>query len=434
MVLEYPWLFYVPIILFILAFTVALFMYRYYNIYLIFYLGFIAVIAFITLWFKDIEAVFLREILENYWSNLTEITWPGEQFRFIESNNSNPLSIEFESCIEELQNKKKLGLEDLGLRTKLESNYWLFNLNQKYVPSYFQPYTLPKSIVYSTKLDYLTFKYNFKFLFNHIELLNNKIDTLQNKEKEYLIIMESLNQKINALRVKEYVCLMKKCLFEQELPLPELGKTILHTSTPHYSDFYYHLPISTDRLIIRHLVSSDSDMQQLHEIWKQGEVMFFYDTFVGAVESVAEVKDIFQKDLKAGHSFYLGIFTKDENGIEKELIGNACVNIADSATHLPSISHAFKKEVWNCGYGSEYLKAFVEWWWKLPRYEVEKEVYWNFYERLKNQEVLELTADHRNKGSIRIAEKAGFICDRISARNIFCFEITKPLTDLWIKR
>jgi RimJ/RimL family protein N-acetyltransferase len=82
----------------------------------------------------------------------------------------------------------------------------------------------------------------------------------------------------------------------------------------------------------------------------------------------------------------------------------------------PAIGYAFRKEAWGKGYATEFLSAFMQVWWKLPRIESSIEV---DRTTLSEEEIVaspDRTVAERcaaetirgNLGSNRVLEKAGF--------------------------
>ncbi|KAF4448443.1 hypothetical protein F53441_8167 [Fusarium austroafricanum] len=82
----------------------------------------------------------------------------------------------------------------------------------------------------------------------------------------------------------------------------------------------------------------------------------------------------------------------------------------------PAIGYAFRKEFWGKGYATEFLSAFMEEWWKLPRIECSIDV----DSTTLNEEEREASPDRAiaercgaetirdNLGSNRVLQKAGF--------------------------
>jgi RimJ/RimL family protein N-acetyltransferase len=60
-----------------------------------------------------------------------------------------------------------------------------------------------------------------------------------------------------------------------------------------------------------------------------------------------------------------GIFMKISEDKEGKLLGECTLN---TGVQWPELSYMFKKEYWGQGYGTEAVKAFMEFWWSLPRH------------------------------------------------------------------
>jgi RimJ/RimL family protein N-acetyltransferase len=72
---------------------------------------------------------------------------------------------------------------------------------------------------------------------------------------------------------------------------------------------------------------------------------------------------------------YFGIFLQNKDGTEGEILGDGGVHkINGTDTGWPEFGYKLKKEYWNQGYITEFAEAFMEYWWNLPRKEVEIQV------------------------------------------------------------
>jgi RimJ/RimL family protein N-acetyltransferase len=116
---------------------------------------------------------------------------------------------------------------------------------------------------------------------------------------------------------------------------------------------------------------------------------------------------------KLPHYAMLGIFLKNPNSTEGELIGDGGVFLLDNKDEKwPEIYYVLRKDFWNNGYATEFVHAFLGAWWSLPRENTRMRVQpvslGNlFYDRdVKEQLGAEINMD--NKGSIRVVEKTGF--------------------------
>jgi RimJ/RimL family protein N-acetyltransferase len=96
-----------------------------------------------------------------------------------------------------------------------------------------------------------------------------------------------------------------------------------------------------------------------------------------------------------------------------ELIGLGGVFATDSKLGWPEVGYMLRSEHWGRGYATEFLKAFVQMWWSLPRSEAETRVDAVSVDALRGREVevpelLCAMVESTNIGSLRVMEKAGF--------------------------
>nr|YP_010692849.1 GNAT family N-acetyltransferase [Periconia digitata]WCA44848.1 GNAT family N-acetyltransferase [Periconia digitata] len=109
----------------------------------------------------------------------------------------------------------------------------------------------------------------------------------------------------------------------------------------------------------------------------------------------------------------VGIFLKKPDGTEGELIGDGGVFLLDNKDEKwPEIYYVLKKDQWNKGYGTEFVKEFLGVWWSLPRENTRMRVQsislGKFFYHQEVKEQLGAEINMSNKGSIRVIEKAGF--------------------------
>jgi RimJ/RimL family protein N-acetyltransferase len=65
---------------------------------------------------------------------------------------------------------------------------------------------------------------------------------------------------------------------------------------------------------------------------------------------------------------YFGIFLKEPDGSEGELIGDGGVHkFVSDEIGWPEFGYKLKKEHWGYGYATEFVKVFMEFWWNLTR-------------------------------------------------------------------
>ena len=174
-------------------------------------------------------------------------------------------------------------------------------------------------------------------------------------------------------------------------------------------------PIQTERLLIRTL--TQDDLQAMHELRTQPEVMIF--TLRGCIDSnMAETQARLDMSLPPTgdrETFNTAVCLAATG----EFIGVGGVHrSASPVLGWPEIGYQFKSEHWGRGYATEFLHAFLERWWALPRVEAEVEVDARSVAAATADcggsadvmvpEMLCAIVDADNPGSLRILQKAGF--------------------------
>ncbi|KAI1309593.1 acetyltransferase domain-containing protein [Xylaria venustula] len=171
-------------------------------------------------------------------------------------------------------------------------------------------------------------------------------------------------------------------------------------------------PIHTARLVIRPL--TQDDLAALHTLRTQPAVMA--NTALGRIDQdLAETQTKLDPFLapRDADTYNPGIYLAATG----ELIGLGGVFGAGSLLGWPEVGYMIRAEHWGRGYATEFLTAFVEDWWRLPRGEVEVDV-----DKLsvsegegegegeggKVPELLCAIVEDTNAGSLRVMEKAGF--------------------------
>nr|AYE67558.1 hypothetical protein [Annulohypoxylon stygium] len=104
-----------------------------------------------------------------------------------------------------------------------------------------------------------------------------------------------------------------------------------------------------------------------------------------------------------------GIFLKEKDGREGELIGEGGVNAFEG--HRPTLYYVFKMEHWNYGYDTEFVKSLKLFWRSFPRKDLQIRVIYssiNFRETSKVTELLMATSDPDYERSKKVLQKAGF--------------------------
>ncbi|KAI1267549.1 acetyltransferase domain-containing protein [Xylariaceae sp. FL1019] len=181
-------------------------------------------------------------------------------------------------------------------------------------------------------------------------------------------------------------------------------------------------PIRTQRLLIRPYEDTDSDAAAIHALRSQPEVMLF--TMQGVIDKDLEASRVFiQRSLPPNDAqrynwviTYLGE-NGELQGDEKIFVGCGGVHKTDYQLGWPEVGYMVRKEYWGIGLATEFMRAFVDAWWKLPRKEVEVEIAADTVvgemERdesgaVRVVEKLTATIDANNPGSRRVLEKTGF--------------------------
>ncbi|KAM0516413.1 hypothetical protein ACHAPE_005566 [Trichoderma viride] len=167
--------------------------------------------------------------------------------------------------------------------------------------------------------------------------------------------------------------------------------------------------ILTPRLLIR--APRLSDVPALHVLRTEHEVMKYSDKGVDKTlqDTVRSLDDALPPNDTKNYHFL--IFERDTG----ELIGKGGMH-SFSGKHFgwPEVGYSFKQTAWGKGYGTEFLKGFVESWWSLPRKETELEVHPRSVDVEAGSstptvgERLTALADVKNVGSVKVLEKTNF--------------------------
>ncbi|KAI0810381.1 acetyltransferase domain-containing protein [Xylaria sp. FL0064] len=203
-------------------------------------------------------------------------------------------------------------------------------------------------------------------------------------------------------------------------PPPDPSKIQVKTTWPTIPPNVDRAPIRTERLLIRPY--DVSDVKAVHELRTQPEVMQWTST--GVVDKDLDQTRVFverflpPKDLET-YNFAVLYVGDAANGEDTDgvLIGSAGAHSSLNTFGWPEVGYMFRKEYWSKGLGTEFLRAFTQAWWALPRNEGQREVDAASVEgRGENSdnnvkqvpEVLTAIIEANNVGSRRILEKAGF--------------------------
>ncbi|KAI0836027.1 acyl-CoA N-acyltransferase [Hypoxylon sp. FL0890] len=167
-------------------------------------------------------------------------------------------------------------------------------------------------------------------------------------------------------------------------------------------------PIRTKRLVIRPV--HEDDLAAYHELRSQPETMTWI-RFGSPDRDIDESKSVLQYFLSPTDTkrFLFGVFLASTG----ELIGEGGAHTLESSfCGWPEIGYRFRKEVWGQGYATEFLRAFLEAWWNLPRSHAMLRVYSSSVDRRDGGLATERICAHTdvdNIGSRKVLEKLGFI-------------------------
>ncbi|KAI1455796.1 acyl-CoA N-acyltransferase [Annulohypoxylon moriforme] len=164
-------------------------------------------------------------------------------------------------------------------------------------------------------------------------------------------------------------------------------------------------PIRTERLIIRPF--REDDLDGMYALRTQPEVMKY--TLVGRIDASKEETGAFMGRFMPPNDAqtYNNIITLASTG---ELIGiGGGTSRPESVLGWPEIGYLLKKEYWGQGYATEFLKAWLDDWWTLPRSVVDTQVDVQSVNGAGEvPEMITAFIEESNIGSRRVLEKAGF--------------------------
>lgn len=168
--------------------------------------------------------------------------------------------------------------------------------------------------------------------------------------------------------------------------------------------------IMTERLLIRPW--SEDDLQNVHELRTQPEVMQWSAT--GKID----------EDLERTKRYFDGHFVADGPGGLRshdmiiclsstgEFIGTGGSHRREGSLGWPELGYTIKREYWGNGYATEFVQAYLAFWWALPRAELEMEVDKATVQEdaktgLVRENLVAITVAH-NEASRNVMRKAGF--------------------------
>jgi RimJ/RimL family protein N-acetyltransferase len=189
-------------------------------------------------------------------------------------------------------------------------------------------------------------------------------------------------------------------------------KTTWPTPPPHAD----RKPIRTERLLIRPFDASD--IEAIHELRTQPEVMLW--TLFGVVDKDVEQSRAFierfipPKDSESYNFAIVYLGESNEDNRDGVIVGSGGCHKLRPDLGWPEIGYMFRKEYWNKGLATEFVRAFTKAWWALPRRPLEIEVEAASIKEKRDDavpqvpEILTAVIDAENTGSGRVLEKSGF--------------------------
>ena len=146
------------------------------------------------------------------------------------------------------------------------------------------------------------------------------------------------------------------------------ARTTVQTTLPILPPLAARSPILTERLLLRPLILSD--VQALHALRSQPEVMIW--TRKGVPDSSLQETQVYLAErLGVQEDSFSGAICLRSNG---EMIGIGGVPRMAGELGWPTIGYLFLKETWGKGYGTEFVRGFLQAWWSLERANHEIEV------------------------------------------------------------
>lgn len=120
------------------------------------------------------------------------------------------------------------------------------------------------------------------------------------------------------------------------------------------------LPIYTNRLIIRELRKTD-----LH----QYQTLLTDPGAIGGANIPSDLNGIrnMLPILPDEYELTLGIFLRRQDNQEGPLIGDGGLYYLRLDTEWPNLTYRIKQDHWNKGYATEFLNAYMRYWWSIPR-------------------------------------------------------------------
>ncbi|KAJ3499212.1 hypothetical protein NLG97_g505 [Lecanicillium saksenae] len=126
--------------------------------------------------------------------------------------------------------------------------------------------------------------------------------------------------------------------------------------------------ILTERLLLRPF--QDSDVQELFEMNSDPEVAQWSAKGIphASLEETEKSLEPMRQNILERQDFIICLASTGQ------VIGQGGHHRRSGPYGWPEIGYTFKKAFWGQGYGTEFLQGFLQWWWTLPRAEVDLKV------------------------------------------------------------
>lgn len=127
--------------------------------------------------------------------------------------------------------------------------------------------------------------------------------------------------------------------------------------------------IISERLILRDIrIPSLMDILQYHDLYKQPEPMNLYIMGSTGSKDLSETLGMITNTSQTYIKY--AVFLKNSDGSEGELIGEVSSILSFEKYGRSSVSYVLKQEHGGNGYGREFVGAFKEHLWSLPRKDI----------------------------------------------------------------
>ena len=163
--------------------------------------------------------------------------------------------------------------------------------------------------------------------------------------------------------------------------------------------------VRTQRLLLRPQKAADAE--ELHQLRSQPEVMKWSLQGVPDVDVEATRKWLARTLPPGDAKTFNFTICLAETG---ELLGVGGSHMRDGELGWPVIGYMFRSEAWGKGYATEFVRAFLDLWWALPRVQVELKVATDTVQGegdVKDELIVAVTVED-NKGSHGVLKKSGY--------------------------